>query len=80
LKGTTIPTDVSIYNLLTHTSGITDDADEEAEENYSDLFIDKPNYSIRNTSDFLPQFAYKRPLFKAGLMLDIIIVLLSYWV
>jgi len=66
LKGTAIPTDVSIYNLLTHTSGIADDADEEAGENYSDLFIYKPNYSIRNTKNFLSQFAFKQPIFKAG--------------
>ncbi|MDV3426482.1 MAG: beta-lactamase family protein [Bacillota bacterium] len=66
LKGTEIPEDVTIYNLLTHTSGIADDADEEAGENYSDLFINKPNYSIRNTKDFIPQFAYKKPIFKAG--------------
>lgn len=66
LEGTAIPKDVSIYNLLTHTSGIADDADEEAGENYSDLFINKPNYSIRNTCDFLPQFVYKQPVFKAG--------------
>jgi CubicO group peptidase (beta-lactamase class C family) len=65
LKGTAIPTDVSIYNLLNHTSGIADDADEEAGENYSDLFINKPNYSIRNTYDFLPQFVNKQPIFKA---------------
>lgn len=66
LKGTAIPTDVSIYHLLTHTSGIADDADEESGENYSDLFVDRPNYSIRITSDFLPQFAFKDPVFKAG--------------
>lgn len=66
LRGTSIPTDVNIYHLLTHTSGIADDADEEAGENYSDLFINKPNYSIRNTYDFLPQFVYKQPVFKAG--------------
>lgn len=66
LKGTSIPTDVSIYNLLNHTSGIADDADEEAGENYSDLFIKKPNYSLRNTSDFLLQFVNKEPIFKAG--------------
>ena len=58
LADTAIPTDVTIYHLLTHTSGIADDADEEAGEKYSDLFISKPNYSIRNTNDFLPQFAY----------------------
>lgn len=66
LNDTEIPEDVTIYNLLTHTSGIADDADEEAGENYSDLFVNKPNYSIRNTKDFLPQFAYKKPVFKAG--------------
>lgn len=66
LEGTAIPADVTIRHLLTHTSGIADDADEEAGEKYSDLFIGKPNYSIRNTRDFLPQFAYKPPLFPAG--------------
>lgn len=66
LEGTEIPQDVTIEHLLTHTSGIADDADEEAGEDYAELFRDKPNYSIRNTSDFLPQFAYKKPLFQAG--------------
>lgn len=66
LSGTSIPEDVTIRHLLTHTSGIADDADEEAGENYEDLFIDKPNYAIRNCRDFIPQFAYKTPVFKAG--------------
>lgn len=66
LSGTTIPYDVTIEQLLNHTSGIADDADEEAGEDYAALFVDKPNYSIRNCSDFLPQFAYKQPNFKAG--------------
>lgn len=66
LKGTRIPDDVTIFHLLTHTSGIADDADEEAGEKYEDLFINKPNYSIRNCIDFIPQFAYKEPNFKAG--------------
>lgn len=66
LKGTKIPDDVTIFHLLTYTSGIADDADEEAGEKYEDLFIDKPNYSIRNCSDFIPQFAYKESIFKAG--------------
>lgn len=70
LKGTEIPEDVTIEHLLTHTSGIADDEDEEAGIKYEDLFIDKPNYSIRNTVDFLPQFAYKKPLFKAGTKAD----------
>lgn len=66
LSGTAIPKDVSIEQLLNHTSGIADDADEEAGEDYSALFISHPNYSIRNCADFLPQFAYKSPVFKAG--------------
>lgn len=66
LRGTKIPNDVTITHLLSHTSGIADDADEEAGENYEDLFIDKPNYSIRKCKDFIPQFAYKEPNFKAG--------------
>ncbi len=66
LTGTKIPRDVTIEHLLTHTSGIADDADEEAGEKYEDLFIDKPNYAIRHCADFLPQFAYKDPVFRAG--------------
>lgn len=66
LKGTKIPADVTIRHLLTHSSGIADDADEEAGEKYEDLFIDKPNYSIRQNKDLLPQFVYKEPNFKAG--------------
>lgn len=66
LEGTTISPAVTLLHLLTHTSGIADDADEEAGENYADLFIDKPNYSIMQTTDFLPQFAYKEPLADPG--------------
>jgi CubicO group peptidase (beta-lactamase class C family) len=66
LEGTTIGTGVTLLHLLTHTSGIADDADEEAGENYEDLFIDMPNYSIMETRDFLPQFAHKPPLAEPG--------------
>ena len=66
LTGTAIPADVTLAHLLTHTSGIADDADEELGESYEALFVDKPNYSIRDCADFLPQFAYKAPKFKAG--------------
>lgn len=66
LEHTAIPGDVTLFHLLTHTSGIVDDADEEAGESYAELFIDKPNYAIRQTADFIPQFAFKPPNFKAG--------------
>ena len=48
-------------HLLTHTSGIADDADEEDGQDYSLLFIDKPCYSIMETADFLAQFVHKEP-------------------
>lgn len=66
LANTSIPTDVTIYHLLTHTSGIADDAEEENGEDYSALFKDSPNYNIRENRDFLPNFAHKTPNFKAG--------------
>jgi CubicO group peptidase (beta-lactamase class C family) len=66
LSGTKITPDVNIYQLLTHSSGIADDAEEEAGEDYEDLWKEKPNYSVTKTADFLPQFAYKEPNFKPG--------------
>jgi CubicO group peptidase (beta-lactamase class C family) len=66
LKETAIPQDVRVEHLLNHTSGIADDADEEAGEDYSALFAGSPNYAIRNCADFLAKFAYKPANFKAG--------------
>jgi CubicO group peptidase (beta-lactamase class C family) len=66
LTGTQISGDVTPYHLLTHTSGIADDADEEAGEKYEDLFRDRPNYAVRETRDFLPSFVHKPPNFAPG--------------
>lgn len=66
LAGTTISPEVTLLHLLTHTSGIADDADEEAGESYEELWRDKPNYSVTETRDFLPQFAHKEPLARPG--------------
>lgn len=66
IDGTRIGDDVTVFHCLTHTSGIADDADEEAGEDYELLFVDKPNYSIRETRDFLPQFAHKDPVSRPG--------------
>jgi CubicO group peptidase (beta-lactamase class C family) len=66
IAGTRISDDVTVYHCLTHTSGIGDDADEEAGEDYELLFVDKPNYSIRETRDFLPGFVDKEPNFAPG--------------
>jgi CubicO group peptidase (beta-lactamase class C family) len=66
LEGTAISPAVTPYHLLTHTSGIGDDADEEAGERYEDLFRERPNYSVIETTDFLPQFTAKSPNFAPG--------------
>ena len=66
LAGTKISQGVTLRHLLTHTSGIADDADEESGEDYAALFVDKPNYSVRCCKDFLPNFAYKEPWFQPG--------------
>jgi CubicO group peptidase (beta-lactamase class C family) len=66
LAGTTISERVTLRHLLTHTSGIADDADEEAGESYEDLWRERPNYSVTRTVDFLPQFAHKARRFEPG--------------
>ncbi|MBX3100492.1 MAG: beta-lactamase family protein [Salinibacterium sp.] len=66
LEDTTIDPGVTLLHLLTHTSGIADDADEEAGESYEDLFIETPNYSLIETKDYLPQFVTKPPLAEPG--------------
>jgi CubicO group peptidase (beta-lactamase class C family) len=66
LERTTISPAVTPYHLLTHTSGIADDADEEAGERYQDLWVSRPNYSVTETADHLPHFATKPPNFAPG--------------
>lgn len=66
LKATTISNEVNVYHLLTHTSGIGDDSEEEDGEVYEDLWKTKPNYSVTTTADFLPQFIYKSANFPPG--------------
>lgn len=66
LAGTRIPPEATLRQLLTHTSGIADDADEEAGESYEALWVDTPNYSVTRTADFLPQFVHKTPTFPVG--------------
>ncbi len=66
LTDTNISSEVTISHLLTHTSGIGDDAEEEAGERYEDLWKTKPNYSVTRTRDFLPQFLFKPSNFPPG--------------
>ena len=66
LEGTAISEDVTVLQLLTHSSGIGDDAEEEDGEDYADLWIDRPNYAVTETAHFLPQFVRKPPNFPPG--------------
>ena len=66
LQGTAIERAVNVYHLLTHTSGIADDAEEESGEVYADIWKTRPNYAVTETADFLPQFAHKPPNFPPG--------------
>ncbi len=66
LAGTGISTEITLRHLLTHTSGIADDAVEEAGESYEALFVDRPNYAVTRTEDFLPQCTGKPALFAPG--------------
>ena len=66
LGDSAIPADVTIRHCLTHSSGIADDVDEEAGEDYEEIWKTRPSYMVREAGDFIPQFAYKPPLFKAG--------------
>jgi CubicO group peptidase (beta-lactamase class C family) len=66
LSGTALSPAVTPYHLLTHTSGIADDADEEDGERYEDLFVERPNYSVIELADHLDQFVDKPPKFAPG--------------
>lgn len=50
---------ITIHQLLTHTSGIPDYFDEEEMDDYEELWIKNPMYHIRNLRDFLPLFQDK---------------------
>jgi CubicO group peptidase (beta-lactamase class C family) len=58
--------EVTLGHCLSHTSGIADDADEEAGESYEEIWRERPCYTVRSTPDFLPQFVMKEPLFAPG--------------
>ena len=51
-----IDPNITVRQLLTHTSGIPDYYDESKGGQYSALFHDIPSYKIRKNSDFIPFF------------------------
>lgn len=61
-----IDKDVTVLQLLTHTSGVPDYFDESTMNEYEDLWVDYPNYKIRHNSDLLPLFINKPMMYPKG--------------
>jgi len=61
-----IDKDVTIRQLLTHTSGVPDYFDESVMEEYEELWIDFPNYKIRRNNDLFPLFMDKPMMYPKG--------------
>lgn len=68
LKNTKIPAEVTIHDLLTHTSGIADYFDEmnSEDEDWEKLWEEKPIYTMRSLLDYFSMFAYNEPVNKIG--------------
>lgn len=61
-----IDKDVTVRQLLTHTSGVPDYFDEAVMNEYEELWVDYPNYKIRHNSDLLPLFINKPMMYPKG--------------
>ena len=68
LKGTKIPDEVTVYHLLTMTSGIADWFDESGnwEEDWAALCREYPIYLFRRHEDYLPLFINEEPVSPVG--------------
>lgn len=69
LSATTVPRDVTVYHLLTMTSGIADWFDEESDDweaTWNALVRENPVYNFRTNADYLPLFVERAPLTAVG--------------
>ncbi|MFD2879366.1 serine hydrolase domain-containing protein [Paenibacillus rhizoplanae] len=58
--------EITVHELLTHSSGIPDYFDEETMEDFAALWNDTPMYTLRRPVDFLPMFAALPMKFSPG--------------
>ncbi len=61
-----IDPDITIAQLLNHTSGIPDYFDESVMNDYQALWDNYPNYKIRTSKDLLPLFINKKMMYPKG--------------
>lgn len=61
-----IDKEITVQQLLNHTSGIPDYFDESVMEEYDELWQDYPNYKIRSSKDLLPLFIHKPMMYPRG--------------
>ncbi len=66
LADTAISPAVTLRQLLTHSSGIADIAEEDDGENYAEVFAEYSPHMIFGAKEFLPIFANKPPNFAPG--------------
>ncbi|MBK1810820.1 beta-lactamase family protein [Clostridium sp. YIM B02505] len=61
-----IDKNITVKQLLCHTSGIPDYFDESIMSEYDELWKDYPNYKIRKSSDLIPLFINKPMMYTPG--------------
>lgn len=61
-----IDENVTVKQLLNHTSGVPDYFDESIMDEYEELWRDYPNYKIRHNNDLLPLFINKPMMYSKG--------------
>lgn len=59
-------TSVTVHHLLTHTSGVPDYFDEDIQDDYGALWLQRPSYTMRSPRDFLPMFQNHAMQFAPG--------------
>jgi len=68
IEDSLIPKEVTVYQLLTHTSGIGDYYDEmiSTDDDWLGLWKERPIYSMKSLQDYYSLFKNQSPAFKPG--------------